>query len=142
MYLVLAAGDLVGAGQKEDGAEAHEPEGGEHQQDERALPRPGILSIILIMFAWNIVGSLILAPSRYDLLYLKSILAMMEVSCDHRLGCWQSAATAQVFFHPCDTILHFTIESPFFGDQTLGSLWRRERPSNGLNAIWQFSRNR
>ena len=41
MYLVLAAGDLVGAGQKEDGAEAHEPEGGEHQQDERALPRPG-----------------------------------------------------------------------------------------------------
>ena len=39
--LVLAAGDLVGAGQEEDGAEAHEPEGGEHQQDERSLPRPG-----------------------------------------------------------------------------------------------------
>ena len=69
------------------------------------------------MFAWNIVWSLIgvIATSRYNLLYLKSILAMMEVSCDHRLGCWQSAATAQVFFHPCDTILHFTIESPFFG---------------------------
>ena len=40
-YLVLATGELVGAGQEEDGPEANEPKGGEHQKDERPLPRPG-----------------------------------------------------------------------------------------------------
>ena len=57
-YLVLAARDFVGAGQEEDGPEAHEPERGEHQKDEGPFPRPGRHKLCKIKKCTELIGSL------------------------------------------------------------------------------------
>ena len=57
-YLVLAARDFVGAGQEEDGPEAHEPERGEHQKDEGPFPRPGRHKLCKIKKCTEMIGSL------------------------------------------------------------------------------------